>query len=172
MDLHVREMRLEETSLVIDYFHSSTSEHLEMLGVDPTRLPPRDVWASTFSTQCGLPPGERRAFFVIWLMDGHPVGFSSCDKIVFGVQANMHLHVTNPAQRQRGIGVQCVRLSVEIYFRTLKLNQLFCEPNAFNIGPNRTLQGAGFRYVKTHMTVPGPLNFHQAVNRWLYEPHM
>jgi len=172
MDLHVREMRLEETPIVIDYFHSSTPEHLEMLGVDPTRLPSKEVWASTFNAQFCLPLEERRGFFLIWLMDEHPIGFSSCDKIVFGAQANMHLHVTKPAQRQRGIGAQCVRLGVDIYFRMLKINQLFCEPNAFNVGPNRTLQRAGFRYVKTHMTVPGPLNFHQAVNRWLYERHV
>jgi hypothetical protein len=44
------------------------------------------------------------------------------------------------------------------------------EPNAFNAAPNRTLQRAGFRYVKTHMTVPGPLNYHQAVTRWVLEP--
>ena len=169
MKLDVREMRFEETSLVIDYFHSSTPEHLEMLGVDPTRLPPRDVWASLFKSLYGLPLAERRGFFLIWLADGRPVGFSSCDKIVFGVQANMHLHVTEPARRQRGIGEKCVRQSVDIYFQMLKVNQLFCEPNAFNVGPNRTLQRAGFKYVKTHMTVPGPLNFHQAVNRWLIE---
>jgi RimJ/RimL family protein N-acetyltransferase len=171
MELDVRAMRLEETPLVIDYFHSSTPEHLEMLGVDPTRLPSRDAWASLFNAQYDLPLDERRAFFLIWLMDEHPIGFSSCDKIVFGVQANMHLHVTKPAQRQRGIGAQCVLLGVDIYFRMLQITQLFCEPNAFNVGPNRTLQRAGFRYVKTHMTVPGPLNFHQAVNRWLYERH-
>ena len=38
-----------------------------------------------------------------------------------------------------------------------------------NTAPNRTLQKAGFRYLKTHMTVPGPLNFHQAVTQWVTE---
>ena len=28
---------------------------------------------------------------------------------------------------------------------------------------------AGFKYLKTHMTVPGPLNFRQAVTRWVIE---
>ena len=28
---------------------------------------------------------------------------------------------------------------------------------------------AGFKYLKTHMTVPGPLNYHQAVTRWVLE---
>jgi RimJ/RimL family protein N-acetyltransferase len=59
--------------------------------------------------------------------------------------------------------------AVDIYFERLKLKRLFCEPNAFNIAPNRTLQKAGFKYLKTHMTVPGPLNYHQAVTRWVIE---
>jgi len=169
MELQVREMRLDETPLVVDYFHSSTPEHLEMLGVDPTRLPPKDAWTSLFEGQFSLPVSKRRGCFVIWIMDGRAIGFSSCDKIVFGKQANMHLHVTEPSLRQRGIGAQCVRQSVDIYFRALEIKQLFCEPHAFNVGPNRTLQRAGFKYVKTYMTVPGPLNFHQAVNRWIIE---
>ena len=169
MKLDVREMRVEETSIIVDYFHCSTPEHLESLGVDPTRLRPKEVWQGLFASQYSLPPSERTGVFVIWLGDDRPVGFSTCDKIVFGKQANMHLHVIEPTQRQRGIGTQCVRLSADIYFRALNIQQLFCEPNAFNIGPNRTLQRAGFKYVKTHMTVPGPLNFHQPVNRWLLE---
>ena len=40
---------------------------------------------------------------------------------------------------------------------------------AFIVAPNRTLQKAGFKYLKTHMTVPGPFNFHQAVTRWVIE---
>lgn len=169
MPPHVREMRLDETALIIDYFHSATPEHLEMLGVDPTRLPARDIWKSAFEANDARPLDQRKGVFLIWLMDGDAVGFSTCDKIVRGEHANMHLHITNPDERRKGIGVQCVRRSADLYFDLLQIRRLFCEPNAFNVGPNRTLQSAGFRYVKTHMTVPGPLNFHQAVNRWVLE---
>ena len=72
-------------------------------------------------------------------------------------------------RRNGGAGAPCVQQSVNIYFETLRLKRLFCEPNAFNIAPNRTLQKAGFKYLKTHMTVPGPLNYHQAVTRWVTE---
>ena len=34
MSLVVREMAVEEVELIIDYFHGSTPEHLELLGVD------------------------------------------------------------------------------------------------------------------------------------------
>ena len=78
-------------------------------------------------------------------------------------------HVTEPELRGRGLGTECVRRSVELYFERLKLKQLFCEPNAYNIAPNRALQKAGFRYLKTYKTVPGPMNYHQAVTRWMIE---
>ena len=81
----------------------------------------------------------------------------------------MHLHVLDPDSRKSGIGAGCVGLSANLYFERLRLKRLFCEPYAFNVAPNRTLQKAGFKYLKTHMTVPGPLNFHQAVNRWVIE---
>lgn len=81
----------------------------------------------------------------------------------------MHLHVTDPQRRASGIGAACVRESARLYFERLKLERLFCEPHAFNVAPNRTLQKAGFRYGKTHRTLPGPLNYSQAVTRWVLE---
>ncbi len=81
----------------------------------------------------------------------------------------MHLHVVDPRHRRSGVGTEGVRGTVELYFASLALRRIYCEPNAFNVAPNRTLQRAGFRYVKTHMTVPGALNYHQAVTRWVFE---
>lgn len=161
MTITVRPMTLQETALIIEYFHEATPEHLEMLGVDPTRLPPALQWQRLYEQILDLPVEQRNSFLVSWLSDETFLGFSTADKISFGQQANMHLHITHPSLRKQGIGVECVRKTVELYFQVLKLKQLFCEPSAFNVAPNRTLQKAGFAYVKTHMTVPGPLNFHQ-----------
>lgn len=162
-------MAPNEVDLVIDYFHGATPEHLEMLGVDPTRLPRPAAWHDRLRLDFSLPIHQRTGFFVIWMVDARTVGFSSCDKIAFGERASMHLHVTDPDRRTQGIGTECVRRSVELYFDMLELKSLFCEPNAFNVAANRTLQRVGFRYLKTHMTVPGPLNYHQAVTRWVLE---
>ena len=169
MTLTVREMTAAETDLIIDYFQNATPEHLETLGVDPTRMPSVQSWRERLQREAALPIDKRAIVLVIWLSDDQPVGFSTSDKIRYGEQANMHLHVIEPERRHQGIGVECVRRSVDIYFERLKLKRLFCEPNAFNVAPNRTLKKAGFKYLKTHMTVPGPLNFHQAVTRWVIE---
>jgi hypothetical protein len=92
-----------------------------MLGVDPTRLPTADAWRERFQHEFSLPLDKRLGFFVILLLDDQAVGFSSCDKIVFGEHANMHLHVAEPQRRHQGIGTECVRRSVEIYFQKLRL---------------------------------------------------
>ena len=169
MALTVREMMSSEVNIIIQYFQDSTPEHLEILGVDPSRLPPAQSWRERLQRECTLSIEQRTMMLVIWLSDDQPVGFSTSDKIRYGEQAHMHLHVTEPERRHQGTGVECVRRSADIYFERLKLKRLFCEPNAFNVPPNRTLQKAGFKYLKTHMTVPGPLNFHQAVTRWVME---
>jgi RimJ/RimL family protein N-acetyltransferase len=165
----VQEMALQEVDIVIDYFHDASPEHLELLGVDPTRLPPASVWRERYAREYAKPIEQRATLLVIWKSADQPIGFSSADKIVFGSQANMHLHVLKPEDRNSGFGTACVAQTAELYFDMLKLERLFCEPNAFNVAPNRTLQRVGFRYVKTHNTVPGPLNFHQAVTRWVLE---
>ena len=169
MTLTVREMTAAETDLIVEYFLGSTPEHLEMLGVDPTRFPPAASWRERLRREIALPIEQRSLVLVLWLSDDQPIGFSTSDKIIYGEQANMHLHVIDPGRRHQGAGAECVRRSVDLYFEQLQLKRLFCEPHAFNVAPNRTLQKAGFKYLKTHMTVPGPLNFHQAVTRWVIE---
>jgi RimJ/RimL family protein N-acetyltransferase len=169
MSVVVRAMTLAEVELIIGYFHGSTPEHLELLGVDPTRLPTREQWRDRLASEYDKPVGQRSTLQVIWELDGAAIGFSTCDKIIYGEQANMHLHIVDPHQRRCGVGAVCVQETVEFYFGALSLKRLFCEPNAFNVAPNRTLQRAGFRYVTTHLTVPGPLNYHQAVTRWVFE---
>ncbi len=169
MSLLVREMALGEVDLVIEYFHGSTPEHLETLGVDPTRLPRRGEWRAWYEAEYAKPIEARSTLLVIWELEGVAVGFSTADKITYGEQAHMHLHIVDPRRRRSGVGTACVRETVGLYFDALKLRRLFCEPNAFNVAPNRTLQSAGFKYLKTYNTVPGPLNHHQAVTRWVVE---
>ena len=65
--------------------------------------------------------------------------------------------------------MQFVRRSAELYFSRLELERLYCQPNAFNVAPNRTLQKAGFRYVQTFIDQPHPMNSRQALTRSVME---
>lgn len=162
----MREMRLDEVGIRIGYFHDSSDEHLHLLGVDRARLPSREGWRAWYAQDYARPIAERENYSLVWTLDGHVVGFSSSDRIDFGVEAYMHLHILESDRRHAGLGAQFVRLSAAEYFRVLELQRLFCQPNAYNVAPNRTLQRAGFRYDRTLYTRPSTINFPQPVTRW------
>jgi RimJ/RimL family protein N-acetyltransferase len=167
--LTVREMALDEVGMRIDYFHGASDDHLRLLGVDRALLPTRETWLVSYEEDHGRPIRERLNYSLVWELDWVAVGFSSADRIDFGESAFMHLHILESAQRQRGLGATFVGLSAQIYFHTLQLKRLFCEPNAFNVAPNRALQRAGFTYQFTHETTPTPINFLQPVTRWVLD---
>lgn len=167
--LHVREMQLAEVSVRIDYFHDASDAHLRLLGVDRALLPSRQQWQQFYEEDYARPIHERVNYSLLWELDDRIVGFSSADNIAFGEQAFMHLHILDSSDRSYGLGRQFVTESAAIYFRVLNLQRLFSQPNAFNIAPNRTLQRAGFSYVLSEHTTPGPLNCPQVVTRWALE---
>lgn len=169
MDLVVRLMELDEVDIRIEYFHQSSSQHLEQLGIDRSCLPDRGAWMDSYRKDYVLPIEERQGILLLWLGDGEPIGFSSVDEIEYGQRANMHLHVLEDENRNNGLGTECVKQSSSLYFELLKLKYLYCQPNSFNTAPNRTLQKAGFKFVQTYETKPSSLNFYQSVNQWVLE---
>ena len=166
---HVREMTLSEVHLRIDYFHNATDDHLRVLGVDRALLPSRDSWLASYEQDYGRPIAERVNYNLVWELAGRIVGFSSSDTIIFGEQAFMHLHIIEAGDRRAGMGTEFVRLSAARYFADLDLQRIYCQPNAFNVAPNRTLQRAGFRYLFTRQLQPSPINFPQPITRWVLD---
>jgi RimJ/RimL family protein N-acetyltransferase len=162
-------MRLDEVHVRIDYFHLASDAYLTALGVDRAKLPSPDEWRERYRADLSRPLPARSGYSVVWELDDETVGFSSADRIVFGEEAHMHLHVLDPERRGRGLGTQFVRLSAAEYFSVFDLQRLFCEPNALNVAPHRTLQRVGFRYDRSHVCTPGPINFEQITTRWVLE---
>jgi RimJ/RimL family protein N-acetyltransferase len=169
LQLMVREMRLAEVGIRIDYFHGASDEHLRMLGVDRALLPARDAWRAFYEEDFARSLRDRTNYLLVWEREGSVVGFSSADRIVFGKEAFMHLHILSPVMRGKGLGVEFVKESALTYFRVLELERLFSEPSALNVAPNRTLQRAGFSFLFTHETTPGTINFPQLATRWVLD---
>lgn len=168
--LRVRPMRVEDLEVRIRYFQEATDEHLKLLGVDRNKLDALEVWRTSFEEGLARPVAERTDHGLIWEADGDPVGFSTADRIVFGDSAYMHLHLLRSEDRHRGYGTELVRRSVRTYVELFELERLYCEPHAFNLATNRTLQAAGFWYVSTQRTTPSALNVEQITNLWVYRP--
>jgi RimJ/RimL family protein N-acetyltransferase len=163
-------MELADFDVRIVYFHEATDEYLNLLGVDRSRLPQADEWRVSFEQNLALPLEERSEYGLVWQVDGLLIGFSTADQIRIGDEAHMHLHIVDPDRRGLGMGTQFVRLTAEHLCEALRLKSLYCEPNAFNVAPNRTLQKAGFKYVRSRECRPSPINSHQTTTIWVYAP--
>lgn len=159
-------MNVDEIGLMVSYFREADRDFLRGMGVDQNRLPAHDEWIQIVAEDMVLPLEERQFYYVVWEVDGQPIGHSNINKLIYGVEAFMHLHLWDATYRRNGNGAYFVPQSISIYFETFKLQNLFCEPYALNAGPNKTLPKAGFELVKSYETTPGWLNFHQKVNRW------
>jgi RimJ/RimL family protein N-acetyltransferase len=130
------------------------------------KLPKRDDWLNLLFDNHKKTDANKTIFYVIWLVDGIPIGHSNINKIVYGEEAYMHLHMWHREKRKKGIGLELVRLSIPYYFAKFNLQRLYCEPYALNAAPNKTLTKLGFSLIKTYETIPGWISFYQPVNHW------
>lgn len=164
--LQVREVREEDTEHIVNYWVGSDMELMEQMGVDIHKLPDRKFWYEMLKEQLEAPIKEKQSYATIWLLNGKQIGHCNVNKIVYGKEAYMHLHVWEQGLRKKGMGRELVKKSLPFFFDNLKLEVLYCEPYALNAAPNRTLEKVGFELEKEYITTPGFLNFEQPVKRW------
>lgn len=166
VSLSVSPAEPEHYERIVDYFVDGDELFLDGMGVDPKLLPARDSWLKTLYENHQKPIEERNTYYVIWYADGKPIGHSNINKIIFGQEGYMHLHMWQPDTRKHGFGLQLVRQSIPYYFKNFKLKNLYCEPYALNPAPNKALKKLGFEFIKEYETKPGLISFLQPVNRW------
>lgn len=164
--LSVRPLSETDIPLIIQYWLGAETAFLQGMGVDLDKMPGQQEWEKSLQEQLSHPIPEKKSYCLIWEVDGEAVGHSNINKIQFGEEAFMHLHLWKPNLRQKGMGADLVKLSLPHFFKNYELKTLFCEPYSLNPAPNKTLEKVGFTFVKTYVTTPGWLNFEQSVNLW------
>lgn len=164
--LSVRELEATDITLLINYWLSSPPAFMQGMGVDLAKIPTEPEWRSILTEQIHQSYGEKKSYCLIWLVDGTPVGHSNVNKIIFGQEAYMHLHLWYNEVRQKGLGSRFVKMTLPYFFKNLDLQKIYCEPYALNPAPHRTLEKIGFDFVKEYTTTPGWLNFEQPVKLW------
>lgn len=151
---------------VVDYFLSADESFLRGMGVDPSLLPDRHSWLRMLVADLRRNDREKKTFHVAWIHNGEPVGHSNINKIIFGEEAYIHLHMWRPILRKAGIGTEFFVQSTQMFIDRFRLKRLICEPWAENLAPNRVLLKAGFKLTRRYRTVPGLINAEQEVNRY------
>ncbi len=164
--LSVRELTVDDVPLIVKYWLESDPDYLTGMGVDLTKLPAATDFSQMLIRQVNLPHAEKKSFCVIWLINEKPVGHSNLNPFLFGEWGTMHLHLWNAEHRAIGYGVTFLRKTLPLFFNTLNLHTLYCEPMAINEAPHKVLLKTGFTFLKEYLTTPGSINFEQVVKRW------
>ncbi|MDC0598663.1 GNAT family N-acetyltransferase [Gammaproteobacteria bacterium] len=167
MELTVRELKIGEANLIVNYFLNSEEEYLVSLGVDVQKLPNAKYWEKLIEDDLLNPLEKRKFYYLLWLVDGTPIGHSHIANIIYGKEAYMHLHLWKPLNRKNGQGSFFIKESIAKYFDMFNLKELCCEPYSENSAPNKTLSKVGFEFIKSYETIPSWLNFKQIVNKWV-----
>ena len=167
----IREITNEDVPLLLDYWFTADHHFLTDMGVDVSKLPERAPFGKMLESQIQAAYPDKKAYALIWLLDGKPVGHSNLNPVVYGDHGWMHLHMWNAENRKKGMGEQFVRLCLPLYFRNFNLQELYCEPYALNPAPHKVIERVGFEFEKEYLTVPGSINFEQPVKRWTLSRH-
>ena len=165
-EITVRGLGMEDIPLIVDYWHNADEAFLRGMGADIHKLPGRNEFAQMLENQLSLPDSKKSSLAMIMEVDGNPEGHCNVNKICFGKEAFMHLHIWKPGKRMKGMGRFMVKASIPHFFERLQLETLWCEPMAGNPAPNKTLKKLGFEFIKRYKTIPGAINFEQEVNQY------
>lgn len=166
MDLSVREMEKSDIELIVDYFIDADVAFLKGMGANKSKLPKRNDWIDKLNREFEKPNEEKEFYYIIWLIDGQASGHSNINKIEFGKEATMHLHLWNSQKRKKGLGLEFLKKTIPYYFKYFQLEKLVCEPYAKNTAPSIIVKKVGFEFIKEYETIPGWINFHQSVKRY------
>ena len=166
MKLSVREITTNEIGTIVDYFINADREFLKGMGADKRKFPKREEWTVLLASDFKKPNSKKEFYYIIWLLDGQPVGHSNINQIEFGTRATLHLHLWQPAKRKKGLGEEFLKMTLPYYFKHFKLEKIICEPNSENVAPNSVLKKLDFEFIRSYDTTPGWINFHQKVNRY------
>ncbi|MCE3281280.1 MAG: hypothetical protein K0Q66_17 [Chitinophagaceae bacterium] len=164
--LSVRPLQHADIPLFLDYWFNSDPEFLAGMGLDVAKLPAQEQFAGMLEQLLATPVEQRMSYCIVWLEDGQPIGHSNTNPTTFGEEAKMHLHIWNAGRRKQGMGTKLLKLTLPYFFKELQLKTLWCEPYALNPAPNKTLEKAGFEFMKEYVTTPGVFNFEQPVKQW------
>jgi RimJ/RimL family protein N-acetyltransferase len=164
--LSVRESTIYDLERIVDYFLNAEKDFLIGMGVDIAKLPAKTEWMNMLLSNDQQSSENKKFYYITWLINDEAIGHSNINRIIFGQEAYMHLHVWQSQNRNQGIGLKLLQMTLPYYFDVFKLKYLYCEPSASNPAPNKALEKLGFDFIKSYDTTPGWINFHQTVNRW------
>jgi len=145
--LAIRPLRRSDVPHLVDYWTKAKRPDLERMAVDPAKVPSAETLRGQLEALVDAPQDSTKSFYLVWLVEGRPVGYSSLKNIAHGDRAEMHLHMWDPDVRGQGYGATLFCQSALEFYERFGLAQIICEPSRGNPMPNAMLRRIGFALV-------------------------
>src|SRR5689334_9026818 len=107
--LSIRPLQHSDIPLFLRYWFESDESFLTGMGLDVSKLPSKEQFASMLDKLLSTPVAERISYAVVWMKDGEPIGHANTNPTTFGEEAKMHLHIWDAAGRKQGMGTALVK---------------------------------------------------------------
>jgi RimJ/RimL family protein N-acetyltransferase len=172
VELSIRPMARTDVPYIVDYWCRASPGDLERMGVDASKIPRPEAFRAQLENLAGGPGTQARSFYLIWLADGRPVGYSSLKNIVRGRRAEMHLHMWDAPSRGRGYGATLFCRSALDFFARFRPREMVCEPSAKNPMPNAMLRRVGFRLLGSRVGASSELSQVCELHTYAIEPQV
>ena len=113
-----------EYERMIEYFLGGGEAFLLGMGVDPAKLPEREVWLQATLADGARSDAEKERFYLAWLHDSEQIGHSSISHIQLLEVAHVHLHLWRSKLRRNGLGTELLARSLDFYFERFALKTI------------------------------------------------
>jgi hypothetical protein len=134
----IRDLQESDIQNVVAYWHESSAEHLDDLGIDRDRLGcPNSTYARFHRALRSGNPDQPNIAFAITL-DDEFVGYTLLNR--YDPQINYsHWHITNVRRRAAGLSTALYPHRIKTYFETTPMARLIHQTRTRNVGVNRML---------------------------------
>ena len=167
--LSIRPLMAVDISLIVNYWFGKSDDELMQMGVDKQKLSSRENFQESLKDSLAAALDKTKSFYMIWLIDGKAIGYSSLKDIEQGEIATMHLHVWDSEHRGKGYGATLFSISAIEFYKIFKLKLILCEPKASNPTPNKMLTKIGFKQWRSFVGKPSDLALLSEFNSYIVD---
>lgn len=118
----VRDIQLGDIPFMMKYWYESPPGFIESLGVDPTKMGPREQFEEFMRGRCALPDSQRTGLVILY--NGEPVGQHSINPLVEGDHGVFHAHIWSQKHRGLGIGLESYVLASKVFMDRFNLKRI------------------------------------------------
>ena len=134
----LRDLQAEDIERIVEYWHFSGTEHLDLLGIDRSLLGGPDDTYERF--RAAIPTGDPGQLSVALsiTLDGIPVGYTLLNQFEREVNYS-HWHLMEKSVRKSGLSALLYPHRIKAYFDLTHMTRLIHLTRTRNIGVNRML---------------------------------